>query len=85
MGCSVFRKKGQGFAWLETVTLASLLDAGNFLRALTDRQGQQLESPDEIAFEIGWIDVAQLHIRAKPFGKNDYGSDLNKLASSHGS
>ena len=69
-------RMGRGFAWLDTGTHASLLDAGNFVRTLQDRQGLQTGSPDEIAFAKGWIDRAQLEARAKKFGKNDYGRYL---------
>jgi glucose-1-phosphate thymidylyltransferase len=73
-------KMGRGFAWLDTGTHGSLLDAGNFVRTLTERQGLQVGSPDEIAFAQGWIDRAQLGARAKLFGKNDYGAYLARLA-----
>ena len=69
-------RMGRGFAWLDTGTHASLLDAGNFVRTLQDRQGLQTGSPDEIAFARGWIDRGQLEARAKKFGKNDYGRYL---------
>jgi len=72
-------KMGRGFAWLDTGTHGSLLDAGNFVRTLTERQGLQVGSPDEIAFLAGWIDRAQLKARAETFGKNDYGSYLQIL------
>ena len=73
------QKMGRGFAWLDTGTHASLLDAGNFVRTLTERQGQQVGSPDEVAFEMGWIDGAQLQARAEQFGKNGYGEYLSGL------
>jgi glucose-1-phosphate thymidylyltransferase len=73
------QKMGRGFAWLDTGTHASLLDAGNFVRTLTERQGQQVGSPDEVAFEMGWIDQDQLKARAKQFGKNGYGEYLSGL------
>jgi glucose-1-phosphate thymidylyltransferase len=72
-------RMGRGFAWLDTGTHASLLDAGNFVRTLQDRQGLQTGSPDEIAFAKGWIDRDQLAARAKKFGKNDYGRYLMGL------
>ena len=74
------KKMGRGYAWLDTGTHASLLDAGNFVRTLTERQGQQVGSPDEVAFEMGWIDEYQLKARAEHFGKNDYGTYLEGLA-----
>ena len=48
-------KMGRGFAWLDTGTHGSLLDAGNFVRTLTERQGLQVGSPDEVAYQLGWI------------------------------
>ena len=74
------QKMGRGYAWLDTGTHASLLDAGNFVRTLTERQGQQVGSPDEVAFELGWIDAQQLKQRAQQFGKNNYGSYLDGLS-----
>ncbi len=74
------KRMGRGYAWLDTGTHASLLDAGNFVRTLTERQGQQVGSPDEIAFELGWISREELLHRAERFGKNDYGETLKKLA-----
>ena len=72
-------KMGRGYAWLDTGTHASLLDAGNFVRTLEQRQGMQSGSPDEIAHDNGWIDDAALRARAKKFGKNDYGRYLDGL------
>ena len=69
-------KLGRGFAWLDTGTHGSLLDAGNFVRTLTERQGQQVGCPDEIAYRLGWIDRAALAARAEIFRKNDYGRYL---------
>lgn len=73
-------KMGRGYAWLDTGTHASLLDAGNFVRTLQERQGLQTGSPDEIAFEAGWISADALLKRAKQFGKNNYGAYLQALA-----
>ena len=78
------KKMGRGYAWLDTGTHASLLDAGNFVRTLTERQGQQVGSPDEVAFEMGWISKDQLKVRAQRFGKNDYGAYLVQLDESKG-
>jgi len=50
------------------------------VRALTERQGQQVGSPDEVAFEMGWISKPQLQARAQQFGKNTYGAYLTGLA-----
>lgn len=72
-------RMGRGFAWLDTGTHESLLDAGNFVRTLEQRQGLQTGSPDEIAFERRWIDAKRLRARAKLFGKNRYGRYLRGL------
>jgi glucose-1-phosphate thymidylyltransferase len=72
-------RMGRGYAWLDTGTHASLLDAGNFVRTLTERQGLQSGSPDEIAYEQGWISADQLAERAKIFKKNQYGAYLSGL------
>ena len=70
---------GRGYAWLDTGTHASLLDASNFVRTLTERQGLQVGSPDEIAYQMKWITKEQLRERAETFGKNKYGEYLNLL------
>lgn len=72
-------RMGRGYAWLDTGTHASLLDASNFVRTLTDRQGLQSGSPDEIAFGLGWINEAGLAERAKIFQKTAYGAYLRSL------
>jgi glucose-1-phosphate thymidylyltransferase len=72
-------KMGRGFAWLDTGTHASLLDAGNFVRTLQARQGLQVGCPDEIAYRAGWIDRAALAKRAEIFRKNDYGIYLASI------
>ena len=73
------QQMGRGYAWLDTGTHGSLLDAGNFVRTLSERQGQQVGSPDEIAWSKGWISDDDLRARAKTFGKNDYGAYLLRL------
>lgn len=70
---------GRGFAWLDTGTHASLLDAGNFVRTLEERQGLQTGSPDEIAYAQGWISSEQLADRARVFRKSAYGRYLEQL------
>lgn len=72
-------RMGRGYAWLDTGTHASLLDAGNFVRTLTQRQGLQTGSLEEIAFEQGWISEDDLSARAEMFEKNEYGSYLRDL------
>lgn len=73
------QQMGRGFAWLDTGTHGSLLDAGNFVRTLEQRQGLQTGSPDEIAFAQGWISGEALGERAEKFRKNDYGMYLHGL------
>ena len=73
---------GRGYAWLDTGTHASLLDAGNFVRTLEERQGLQTGSPDEVAFHMGWIGPDRLAERAEICGNNDYGSYLRRLIQS---
>ena len=70
---------GRGFAWLDTGTHGSLLDAGNFVRTLSERQGQQVGCPEEIAFARGWIDRDALRARGEKFAKNPYGQYLLRL------
>ena len=72
-------RMGRGYAWLDTGTHGSLLDAGNFVRTLEARQGLQVGCPDEIAFSKGWIDGPALAKRADTFRKNDYGRYLAGL------
>ncbi|SFE72101.1 glucose-1-phosphate thymidylyltransferase [Roseivivax sediminis] len=76
------QRMGRGYAWLDTGTHDSLLDAGNFVRTLTKRQGLQAGNPDEIAFEQGWISRDQLAERAELFRKNFYGQYLKDLLES---
>ena len=71
---------GRGYAWLDTGTHASLLDASNFVRTLTERQGLQVGSPDEVAHQLKWITKEQLQLRAEVFGKNKYGQYLERLS-----
>ena len=70
---------GRGFAWLDTGTHESLLDAANFVRTLERRQGLQTGCPEEIAFAAGWITEAELRARAELFGKSSYGAYLLDL------
>lgn len=70
---------GRGYAWLDTGTHASLLDAGNFVRTLEERQGLQTGCPEEIAWQLGWINEEQLRQRARMFAKNEYGAYLDGL------
>ncbi|WP_411891524.1 glucose-1-phosphate thymidylyltransferase RfbA [Yoonia sp. SDW83-1] len=72
-------RMGRGFAWLDTGTHGSLLDAGNFVRTLQSRQGMQTGCPEEIAFQKGWISRDQLLAQAALYAKNAYGSYLEGL------
>lgn len=78
-GALQVEKMGRGYAWLDTGTHSSLLDAGNFVRTLQERQGLQVGSPDEIAFNMGWITPELLAERQKLFSKNAYGGHLKNL------
>ena len=73
------QRMGRGYAWLDTGTHGSLLDAGNFVRTLQKRQGMQTGSPDEIAYEQGWITAEMLEARAQLFAKNEYGRHLRSV------
>ena len=73
------KRMGRGYAWLDTGTHGSLLDAGNFVRTLEKRQGQQTGCLEEIAFDQGWIDRERLAERAEVFRKNDYGRYIQGL------
>ena len=73
------KKMGRGFAWLDTGTHGSLLDAGNFVRTLEKRQGMQMGCPEEIAYENEWITLDDVKVLAKKFSKNAYGAYLNAL------
>ena len=71
---------GRGYAWLDTGTYESLLEASHFVATLEKRQGLQVASPDEISFAAGWIDAAQLRANAEPMSKNPYGQYLLRIA-----
>jgi glucose-1-phosphate thymidylyltransferase len=73
-------KMGRGFAWLDTGTHGSLLDAGNFVRTITERQGLQIGSPDEVAFELRWIAREQFVKTVTSFSKTSYGQYLAKIS-----
>jgi glucose-1-phosphate thymidylyltransferase len=70
---------GRGYAWLDTGTHDSLLEAGQFIATLEKRQGLKVACPEEIAFRSGWIDAAQHEILAEPLSKNGYGQYLLTL------
>ncbi|WP_313311903.1 glucose-1-phosphate thymidylyltransferase RfbA [Pulveribacter sp.] len=70
---------GRGYAWLDTGTHESLLDAGQFIATLEQRQGLKIACPEEIAWRSGWIDGPQLERLAQPLAKNGYGQYLQRL------
>ncbi|WP_085310532.1 glucose-1-phosphate thymidylyltransferase RfbA [Planktotalea arctica] len=74
-------RMGRGYAWLDTGTHGSLLDAGNFVRTLQSRQGLQTGCLEEIAFDQGWISASELEALAMPLKKNGYGQYLLNLLS----
>ena len=70
---------GRGFAWLDTGTFDSLIDAANFVQTLERRQGMKIACPEEIAWRSSWIDAQQLERLAKPLAKSGYGVYLMRL------
>ncbi|HRK74211.1 MAG TPA: glucose-1-phosphate thymidylyltransferase RfbA [Rhodothermales bacterium] len=70
---------GRGYAWLDTGTHESLLQAANFVQTIEERQGLKIACPEEIAFENGWITNEQLSECAERFGKSTYGAYLRSL------
>ncbi|WP_295546131.1 glucose-1-phosphate thymidylyltransferase RfbA [uncultured Stenotrophomonas sp.] len=79
-GCLHLEPLGRGYAWLDTGTHQSLLEASNFIETIQTRQGLQVCCPEEIAFGRGWINAEQLEALAAPLIKNGYGQYLHKLA-----
>lgn len=77
-------KMGRGYAWLDTGTHTSLLDAGNYVRTLENRQGLQSGCPEEIAYRQGWIRRQALHDLGAKMHKNAYGKYLMRLAQEDG-
>ena len=71
---------GRGFAWLDTGTMQSLLDAANFVEMVQNRQGITISAPEEIAFINGWIDKERLLKSAEAYGKSPYGAHLRAVA-----
>jgi glucose-1-phosphate thymidylyltransferase len=75
---------GRGHAWLDTGTHESLMEAGNYIQTIENRQGLKICCPEEIAFVNGWIDRAQLVRLAEPLSKVGYGQYLLRLAEQDG-
>lgn len=73
------QRMGRGYAWLDTGTHGSLLDAGNFVRTLEERQGMQTGCPEEIAYAAGWIGVPEMEAAATRYGKTRYGANLRAI------
>ncbi len=78
-GSLKLEKLGRGYAWLDTGTHESLLQAGTFVETIEARQGLKICCPEEIAYMNGWIDAAQLEALAQPLLKNGYGQYLMSL------
>jgi glucose-1-phosphate thymidylyltransferase len=76
MGTLHVEKLGRGIAWLDTGTHESMMQAGNFIQAIEERQGLKVCCVEEIAYRMGYIDAAQLECLAKPLLKNGYGQYL---------
>ena len=71
---------GRGFAWLDTGTMDSLMDAADFVRMIEQRQGIKISAPEEIAYKNGWIDRDRLLESAERYGKSPYGEHLKAVA-----
>ena len=71
---------GRGYAWLDTGTMQSLVDASNFVKMIEEREGVSVSAPEEIAFVHGWIDKDQLTEAAERYGKSPYGQHLKSVA-----
>ncbi len=71
---------GRGYAWLDTGTMDSLIDAGNFVKTIQNQQGIRISAPEEIAWRKGWISTDVLKKSAQKYGKSDYGQYLKRLA-----
>ncbi|MBO5352611.1 MAG: glucose-1-phosphate thymidylyltransferase RfbA [Lachnospiraceae bacterium] len=71
---------GRGFAWLDTGTMDSLVEASDFVQMIQKRQGIEISAPEEIAFINGWIDKETLMESASRYGKSPYGEHLKKVA-----
>lgn len=79
-GSLTVKRMGRGFAWLDTGTHDSLIEAGEFVRTIEKRQGFMIGCPEEIAYFMGWITASELRELAKPFLKTKYGTYLLQVA-----
>ena len=73
-------KLGRGMAWFDTGTHDALIETASFVQTIEKRQGMLICSPEEIAFENGWIDASQVEALSEKLKKNDYGVFLKDLA-----
>lgn len=71
---------GRGFAWLDTGTMDSLVEATDFVQMIEKRQGVKISAPEEIAFRNGWINQETLMNSAMRYGKSPYGQHLKNVA-----
>ena len=71
---------GRGFAWLDTGTMESLLEAAEFVHMVEKRQGVKISAPEEIAYRFGWITTKELLESAELYGKSPYGEHLRRVA-----
>ena len=71
---------GRGFAWLDTGTMDSLVEAADFVQMIEKRQGVKISAPEEIAYRYGWISKDELMASANKYGKSPYGQHLKAVA-----
>jgi len=71
---------GRGFAWLDTGTMDSLMEASTFVQTVQNRQGVVISAPEEIAYHLGWITKEKLLESANLYGKSPYGEHLKNVA-----
>ena len=71
---------GRGFAWLDTGTMDSLVEAADFVQMVEKRQGIKISAPEEIAYKNGWISKDKLLESAERYGKSPYGAHLKAVA-----
>jgi len=83
-GSLMLERLGRGYAWLDTGTHESLVEASNYIETIENRQGLKVCCPEEIAYQHGWIDAAQVQRLAAPLAKNGYGRYLLQLISQGG-